>query len=252
MPETIIVVPCFNEGSRLAVEQFETFIKVHPDLRFLFVNDGSSDDTLEVLRALEGRDGAHFLVLDQQPNQGKAEAVRRGLLVAFEANPRYAGFWDADLATPLEAAPDFVDLLESRPDLEMVFGSRVKLLGRSIERSAVRHYLGRIFATAASVTLGLAVYDTQCGAKLFRVSPGIAALFQEPFITKWIFDVEIIARLIQARRGTELPQAADVIYEFPLHVWHDVAGSKVKPTDFPKAIFETLRIRRNYLGRRAR
>jgi glycosyltransferase involved in cell wall biosynthesis len=252
MPETSIVVPCFNEASRLAVEQFETFIKVHPDLRFLFVNDGSSDDTLEVLRALEGRDGAHFSVLDQQPNQGKAEAVRRGLLAAFEASPRYAGFWDADLATPLEAAPDFVALLESRPDLEMVFGSRVKLLGRSIERSAVRHYLGRVFATAASVTLGLAIYDTQCGAKLFRVSPGIEALFQEPFITKWIFDVEIIARLIQARRGTELPQAADVIYEFPLHVWHDVAGSKVKPTDFPKAIFETLRIRRNYLGRRAR
>ena len=252
MPETIIVVPCFNEASRLAVEQFETFIKVHPDLRFLFVNDGSSDDTLEVLRALEGRDGAHFSVLDQQPNQGKAEAVRRGLLAAFEASPRYAGFWDADLATPLEAAPDFVDLLESRPDLEMVFGSRVKLLGRSIERSAVRHYLGRVFATAASVTLGLAVYDTQCGAKLFRVSPGIEALFQEPFITKWIFDVEIIARLIHARRGTELPQAADVIYEFPLHVWHDVAGSKVKPTDFPRAIFETLRIRRKYLARRAR
>ena len=251
MPETIIVIPCFNEASRLAVEQFETFIKVHPDLRFLFVNDGSSDDTLEVLRALEGRDGAHFSVLDQQPNQGKAEAVRRGLLAAFEASPRYAGFWDADLATPLEAAPDFVALLESRPDLEMVFGSRVKLLGRSIERSAVRHYLGRVFATAASVTLGLAIYDTQCGAKLFRVSPDIEALFQKPFITKWIFDVEIIARLIQARRGTELPQAADVIYEFPLHVWHDVAGSKVKPTDFPKAIFETLRIRRNYLGRRA-
>ena len=59
MPETIIVVPCFNEASRLAVEQFETFIQVHPDLRFLFVNDGSSDDTLEVLRALEARDGAH-------------------------------------------------------------------------------------------------------------------------------------------------------------------------------------------------
>jgi glycosyltransferase involved in cell wall biosynthesis len=251
MPETVLVVPCFNEARRLAVEQFEGFVKVHPDLRFLLVNDGSTDNTLALLRGLEERDAAHFSVLDQQPNQGKAEAVRRGMLVALETDARYAGFWDADLATPLEAAPEFVDLLESRPRLEMVFGSRVKLLGRSIERSALRHYLGRIFATAASLTLGLAIYDTQCGAKLFRVSPETAALFQEPFVTRWIFDIEIIARLIRARRGTEQPQPEDVIYELPLRAWHDIAGSKVKAGDFPKAIFETLRIRRKYLSRRA-
>ena len=252
MPETILVVPCFNEAHRLEVEQFEGFVKGHPDLHFLLVNDGSTDDTLEMLRGLESRDPTHFSVLDQQPNQGKAEAVRQGMLAAFEKSPVYAGFWDADFATPLEAAPAFVELLKSRPDLEMVFGSRVKLLGRSIERSVLRHYLGRIFATAASVTLHLPVYDTQCGAKLFRASPENAALFQAPFVTRWIFDVELIARLIQARRDTELPRAADVIYEFPLHVWHDVEGSKVKASDFPKAFFEILKIHRKYLGRRAR
>jgi len=252
MPDTILIVPCFNEAQRLAVEQFESFVKIQPDLRFLFVNDGSTDNTLEVLRRLEDRDATHFSVLDQQPNQGKAEAVRRGMLHAFETHPAYAGFWDADLATPLDALPVFVELLEARPTLEMVFGSRVKLLGRSIERSALRHYLGRIFATAASITLGLAIYDTQCGAKLFRVSPDTVALFQNPFVTRWIFDVEIIARLVRDRRGTDRPQAEDVIYEFPLEVWRDVEGSKVKATDFPKAILETVRIHRKYLSRRAR
>ncbi len=252
MPETVLVVPCFNEAQRFQVEQFEAFVRLHPDLRFLFVNDGSTDHTLALLRGLEERDAAHFAVLDQQPNQGKAEAVRRGMLVAFETGARYVGFWDADLATPLEAVPEFVDLLESRPQLEMVFGSRVKLLGRSIERSALRHYLGRVFATAASLTLGLAIYDTQCGAKLFRVSPEIVALFQEPFITRWIFDIEIIARLIRARRGTRQPQPEDVIYELPLRAWRDIAGSKVGASDFPRAIFETLRIQRKYLSRRAR
>jgi glycosyltransferase involved in cell wall biosynthesis len=247
MAETIIIVPCFNEGRRLPVECFESFAKGHPGVRFLMLNDGSTDDTLEVLRRMEDRNEAQFSALDVQPNQGKAEVVRRGLLTAFKEEARYAGFWDADLATPLEAIPSFVDLLERRPDLEMVFGSRVKLLGRSIERSAVRHYLGRVFATAASLTLGLAIYDTQCGAKLFRSTPGVVELFKEPFITRWIFDVEVIARLIQARRGTNLRQPKDVIYEFPLHTWHDVAGSKVKPIDFPKALFETLRIHRRYL-----
>jgi hypothetical protein len=130
----------------------------------------------------------------------------------------------------------------------MVFGARVRLLGRSIERSALRHYLGRMFATAASITLGLGIYDTQCGAKLFRASPAMQALFQEPFLTRWLFDVEILARLIHARRGTRLPQVEDIVYEFPLHEWHDVAGSKVRPGDFVRALFGLAMIYWHYLA----
>ena len=125
-------------------------------------------------------------------------------------------------------------------------GSRVKLLGRKIERRRSRHYLGRVFATAVSTILGLDVYDTQCGAKLFRVTPFIRALFQQPFLSRWIFDVEILARLIQARRGKNLPQADRVIYEFPLMEWRDIPGSKLGYRDFFRAAWELCRIHNHY------
>jgi hypothetical protein len=128
----------------------------------------------------------------------------------------------------------------------MVIGARVKLLGRKIERRAARHYIGRVFATAVSAILGLPVYDTQCGAKLFRVSPSIDALFQQPFLSRWIFDVEILARLIQGRRGKQLPPPEQVVYEYPLVEWRDVPGSKLTCGDFLRAGWELGRIYRGY------
>jgi dolichyl-phosphate beta-glucosyltransferase len=218
-----------------------------PAVRFLFVNDGSTDRTGAILDELVSEDPEHVAVCHLAINLGKAEAVRQGLLRAFEARPVYVGYWDADLATPLATLVDFCALLDVRPELEMVFGARVRLLGRVIERRAVRHYLGRVFATAASLILSLSIYDTQCGAKLFRASPVLHALLQEPFATRWLVDIEIVARLIQARRGTALPQAEDIIYEFPLPEWRDVAGSKVKAWDFAKGLWGLAMIYWYYL-----
>ena len=247
MAQSVIVVPCYNEAQRLRADAFEDFAKSYPDVRFLLVNDGSTDATLEVLRGIEARNRAQFGVIDVQPNQGKAEAVRRGMLAAFEESCDYAGYWDADLATPLEEIPWFIETLEHNPDRVLAMGSRVKLLGHEIERSAARHYLGRVFATAASLTLRLGVYDTQCGAKLLRRTPETVELFREPFLTGWIFDVELIARLIRARRASDRPPVDEAICELPLHCWVNVAGSKVKPRDFFVALVEMLRIRRAYM-----
>ena len=125
----------------------------------------------------------------------------------------------------------------------MVFGARVRLLGRDIQRHASRHYIGRVGATLISQSLGLAVYDTQCGAKLFRVNDTIRAIFAKPFLSRWIFDVEIIARFIQLR-GRDA--AAKAICELPITTWHDVAGSKVKSRDFLRALRDLWKIRRAY------
>jgi dolichyl-phosphate beta-glucosyltransferase len=242
-----IVIPCYNEAERLKVSKFKEYSDADRSHRFVFVNDGSRDATLEIIKGLHQDHPQHCSMIDLPRNLGKAEAVRHGLLSAFNTNPDFAGYWDADMATPLETIPAFCALLESRPEIEMVFGARVRLLGRCIERSPLRHYLGRVFATAASLTLGLPIYDTQCGAKLFRVSPLVRSLFQQPFMTRWLFDVEIIARLIQACRGDGLRMPADLIYEFPLQTWSDVAGSKVKPLDFFKGFFGLAKIYWKYL-----
>ena len=235
----VIIVPCYNESLRLPVLDFQQFLE-RPGADLLFVDDGSTDKTVEVLRGICAGSGGRATLLECGKNGGKAEAVRRGIRAAFNRGAAYAGFWDADLATPLDDIAEFLRVLEARPDIDMVFGSRVKLLGRKVERHVVRHYLGRVFATAASVVLRVPVYDTQCGAKIFRVAPATANLFDEPFCTRWVFEVEIFARYI---RNVGSPgAAAGRIYEFPLMVWRDVAGSKVKPGDFFVAFRDILRI----------
>jgi len=166
---------------------------------------------------------------------------------AFDGGADYAGYWDADLATPLDEILRFREILDASPELDVLFGSRVMLLGRRIERRSTRHYLGRVGATAISMTLGLPVYDTQCGAKLFRVTPGCRELFAERFVTRWVFDVEIIARMIRAHRRGDGPDPAAAIREVPLRAWRDVAGSKVRAMDFVWSMIELLRIRSSYL-----
>ncbi len=248
MAETIIVIPCFDEADRLTPDAFADFVGKHAGVDLLLVNDGSRDGTLEVLRALAARAPSRIEVVDQQPNRGKAEAVRTGLNAAIERGARYVGYFDADLAAPLEEIPGFVALLDARPDCEMVLGSRVALLGRRIERSALRHYLGRVFATVASLTLQLPVYDTQCGAKVFRSTETLRRIVAEPFTTRWIFDVELIARRCVLGGELGVPPARDVIHERPLDQWIDVAGSKVRPWDFVIALVEMLRVQRRYFG----
>jgi glycosyltransferase involved in cell wall biosynthesis len=251
MSTCIVVVPCYNEAARLDTSAFRRFATANDAVNILFVDDGSRDNTASTLETLCQSIPERFSILALGANSGKAEAVRRGLLKACEMNPTYVGFWDADLATPLDDIVRFTALLDARSEIEMVFGSRVHLLGRSVRRKLARHYLGRVFATLAAFALGVGIYDTQCGAKIFRASESFKERLREPFIGGWIFDVEIIAREIEARRGTGLPPVSNIIYEHPLEVWNDVAGSKIKLRDWFKVGISLVRIYFKHLvGRR--
>lgn len=247
MPKTIVVVPCYNEADRLDTDAFLDFADTVMNLRLLFVDDGSTDKTAEILGELNEEKNARFDYMSLPKNSGKAEAVRAGVNSALEMGPEYVGFWDADLATPLEDIPRFTAVLDSKPNVNMVFGSRIPLLGHRIERKPVRRFLGRVFANVASTLLGVPVYDTQCGAKIFRVTGELRKAFSEPFLARWIFDVEMLGRFIANRKGSNLPPVKDEIYEFALDSWVDVAGSRLKSGDFVKAISEMGQIWWRYL-----
>ncbi len=249
---TIVVIPCYNEAARLRVEAFATFLEdpQNAAIDLLFVNDGSRDATLVVLESIRSRFPLRTAILDQPANRGKAEAVRAGMLHALAQHGcSITGFWDADLATPLTQIHDLAAVLALYPHLTMVFGARVRLLGRDIHRQPLRHYLGRIFATAASKVLRLPIYDTQCGAKLFRATPELRAVLLEPFQSRWIFDVELLARFMALHRASP-NRMRTLIYEYPLPKWRDIAGSKVTPLDFFRAFGELVHIRQRYLSGR--
>ena len=236
-----LVVPCYNEEKRLPVDEFRKFKIDGAQLDYIFVNDGSTDGTARVLESLRSENPARFGVLTLEKNSGKAEAVRRGMNAAMDGSPDLVGFWDADLATPLAEIPLFLDVFATRPNIDMVIASRVRLLGRDIIRRPSRHYFGRVGATLISSTLGIAVYDTQCGAKLFRSNPTLRDILRQPFVSRWIFDVELISRYIKAR-GRDAALAG--MYELPIREWRDVHGSKVKGRDFIRALRDLWRIRR--------
>jgi len=241
MQKTAIIVPCYNEGKRLRGQDFVKLASTYKDLHFIFSNDGSTDDTQEKLFAICSDKPMQFRCISLGKNSGKAEAVRIGFQEAFQSDFANIGYWDADLATPLDVIPTFCELLDT-PGVSMVIGSRVRLLGRKIERRVARHYLGRLFATIASFILGLPVYDTQCGAKIFKNRKELEIVFHKPFSVRWTFDVEILARFLMIERFTGTGSLKSSSIEFPLKEWADMPGSKIKPTDFIFGVMELLKI----------
>jgi dolichyl-phosphate beta-glucosyltransferase len=230
-----LVIPCYNEANRLPLDRILQYLEKDVDTRLLFVNDGSKDLTSQKLEKLSSHD--RIDVLDLKENRGKAEAVRLGLIKANHEDVDYLGFWDADMATPLEEITALRKFISERGECDIVLCSRWLRLGFEIKRNPIRHYLGRIFATVASNMLAIPVYDTQCGAKLFARDT-IKTITDRKFESKWFFDIEILFRLKKA--------GYKKFWEHPVSFWEDVKGSKLKLTDFITVPFELYKIHRHY------
>ena len=139
MRQATVVVPCYNEESRLQTDAFSRFFEQSDIADVIFVDDGSKDGTAGVLQRLCTDWPERTSVMQLGHNCGKAEAVRRGILRALDSDSQFVGFWDADLATPIDCVSLFVSELRRSPQLLAVIGARVRLLGRVIDRRPLRH-----------------------------------------------------------------------------------------------------------------
>jgi glycosyltransferase involved in cell wall biosynthesis len=238
-PSLTLVVPCYNEAGRLDIPAFLEWVRASAARHLCFVNDASTDETASVLNRLcEQSEQLHVLHLAR--NVGKAGAVREGML--REVDSEFVGFWDADLAAPLAQVDDLIQVFARYPTLQMVAGIRVLRFGATIDRSFVRHVISRVFVTAASWLLTLPAYDTQCGAKVFR-GEAVQPLFADPFVSRWLFDVELYLRLRRLHPDTTLSAS---VHEHPLTEWRAVGDSSLGLRAFVSAPLQLWRIFRHY------
>lgn len=222
-----IVVPCYNEFDRLPVDEFKDFLTRQKDVQICFVNDASTDRTLEKLEQLAMLFPEQIRVVSNPENKGKAASVRNGALKCHQDNnAAFLGYLDADLATSLEECYSL--LSEFKGEISFVFASRILKLGSVVDRKFSRFFFGRIIATFISSILDLKVYDTQCGCKVFKSEIALI-LFENPFHSKWLFDVELFSRMLCAY-GKD--NALQKMMEVPVKRWVDQGDSKVKLTYF--------------------
>ena len=241
MVHTAIIIPCYNEASRFPVNRFVSFVKKHSAVSIYFVNDGSSDNTDSILEDLRIKFPKNISVINQEKNEGKAAAVRLGMNSALKNNKfdRFA-FLDADLSTSIE---ECILLSEKvTKETSFVFGSRIKKLDNNIRRKTHRFIIGRIIATFISKMLRLPIYDSQCGCKIFS-REWVTFIFNEAFLTRWLFDVEIFYRLINHFGRTKIQTK---ILEVPLSAWIDSENSKVSLFYGIKVWFDLLKIYKHY------
>ena len=218
-----IIIPCYNEANRFPTERYLQFIKQQPEVRLVFVDDGSSDTTEQVLSAIVAAFPKQTNLFVLEKNQGKAGAVQKGMLwaVTKTTSDRFA-YLDADLSTSLEECLRLSEGIDE--NCRFIFGSRILKTDNQIERKWYRFLIGRVVATAISTLLGISVYDTQCGCKILHRDL-VELAFKDAFSSRWLFDVEIFFRLIRAFGKEEMVAFSK---EIPLDQWIDTEDSRVK------------------------
>ena len=218
-----IVIPCYNESKRLRNLEYEAFLKLNQKTIFCFVNDGSKDTTLQILKDIQVKNPNKVHVINKKINNGKARAVKVGMNYLYKLkNCDKIAFLDADLSAPLNECFNLAKIVDKKT--KMVFASRIKKLDNVIQRKWYRFFTGRVIATFISRILNLPIYDTQCGCKIFTPEM-IPIVFKKNFISRWLFDVEIFFRIKNHFGETEMIK---ICKEVPIKVWADKGNSKIK------------------------
>jgi dolichyl-phosphate beta-glucosyltransferase len=210
------VIPTYNEGDRLAgfLGDWAAAGLAHSDLAVtaIVVDDGSAVGMAQaheaavarVARELSANGSRHRIeYIRADRNRGKGAAIRLGWSRAA-ADATWLTFIDADGAIPARECWRLAAMLPV-VEADVVCACRIKMAGRTIDRTLFRHLQGRIFATFAEELFHLGFYDTQTGMKAFRGSmlrPLLSSLRED----RWLLDVELLVLMHRAgARGIEIP-----------------------------------------------
>ena len=244
MQKTLIVIPCYNEESKLDVTAYTRFLRENPNIFYCFVNDGSSDGTISILKEIQNAQSKQVIIIDYATNRGKAEAVRQGVLESLKRPTKfdYLGYLDADLATPLNEILYLLQHMLKKESYQLSFGSRMEMTGNEIKTKFIRRQIGKVISVIFSAILELGIYDTQCGAKVFKRELS-SEVFQQKFISRWLFDIEIFARMIKIYGRSK---ALTMFVEVPLNQWEDKGDSKVKYSYVFRMFYDLIRIKKTY------
>jgi glycosyltransferase involved in cell wall biosynthesis len=233
--KTVLIIPVYNEELRFNETYFDSIIR-NENVGLIFVNDGSKDRTRVILGEYQSKNTSRVKLINLDKNQGKATAIRLGMLEAKTQNWEWIGFLDADGAFPVEVVEKaLIGLTQTSGEIQSLWFSRVKLAGSRIERNWIRHFLGRVIVTLITSGLSNCPYDTQAGFKVFRRNLSMSELWEAPFRTRWLFDVEIFLRLKELH-------LSNYIKEIPVEAWEDKAGSKLGYKTFFRIIIEMTSI----------
>lgn len=230
-PTYSIVIPAYNESARLGATLEKVLAYIHTqgwNAEVIVVNDGSRDNTADVIRTFAAKD-ATVRLLENPGNHGKGYSVRNGML---NARGRVVLFSDADLSSPIEEAPKLFQALEQGADIAI--GSRWLRAELQTQRQPLyRQLFGRVYNLILRLTLGLHFRDTQCGFKAFK-QPAVQAIFPPQKIERWGFDPEILflARKLKFK-----------VQEVPV-AWGHSGGTRINPlVDGSRMVMDMLRIR---------
>ncbi|WP_291869910.1 response regulator [Maribacter sp.] len=237
-----VVIPCYNEEERLSDVDFKDFAHRNLGYHLCFVNDGSTDKTLEVLNELRKGHEDTISIYDCEKNGGKAEAVRQGVLhLAKDSQLDYIGYLDADLSTDFRDFDDLVKTLQNS-DFKIVSGSRMSRMGANITKESARKIISMTINLIIRTILGMPFNDTQCGAKIMDKDI-VENMFTKKFITRWLFDVEIFMRM---RKHYGKKNVQSLICEQPLKRWVHADGSKLSMKDSIKIVGQLAKIAFHY------
>jgi len=236
-----IIIPCYNESMRLPVNKYLDFLKLNKKVKIIFVNDGSTDNTKNLVTKLSNKCPKQVEILSYEKNKGKGNAVRDGFLYAVRQNMNgNLAYLDADLSTSLEECKLLSKKINDK--IKFVFGSRIPKSNNVIKRKFHRYIIGRSIATIISLIIGVSVYDTQCGCKIIDQKL-VKLSFEKAFLSRWLFDVEIFLRLINFYGKDKF---LEISREVPLKSWIDTEDSKVKFIHAPRIILDLLIIKKRY------